>query len=134
VSIESFWSVVLHFLAEGLTGAAWWQALLVALLFTHLTIASVTLYLHRHSAHRALDLHQAQVQQVRQQHPGLAQMHAMREELRPLWSHSARSREQLAQDLHAWCQRAEASGIAALQEFSQRVRALRSVAAQPVSA
>jgi len=51
-------------------------------------------------------------------------MHAMREELRLLWSSTARSREQLAQDLHAWCQRAEASGIAALREFSERVRAL----------
>jgi stearoyl-CoA desaturase (Delta-9 desaturase) len=29
----------------------------VALVFTHITIASVTIYLHRHSAHRALDLH-----------------------------------------------------------------------------
>jgi stearoyl-CoA desaturase (delta-9 desaturase) len=29
----------------------------VALVFTHITIASVTIYLHRYSAHRALDLH-----------------------------------------------------------------------------
>ncbi|MGH8865917.1 MAG: fatty acid desaturase, partial [Burkholderiales bacterium] len=31
--------------------------MVVALVFTHITIASVTIYLHRHSAHRALDLH-----------------------------------------------------------------------------
>ena len=29
----------------------------VTLVFTHITIAAVTIYLHRHSAHRALDLH-----------------------------------------------------------------------------
>jgi stearoyl-CoA desaturase (delta-9 desaturase) len=34
-----------------------WQLLLVALVFTHITIASVTIYLHRAQAHRSLDLH-----------------------------------------------------------------------------
>ncbi|MBA4260837.1 MAG: acyl-CoA desaturase [Comamonadaceae bacterium] len=51
------WDGLIDWLAHGLTGAAWWQVLLVALVFTHITIASVTIYLHRHSAHRALDLH-----------------------------------------------------------------------------
>ncbi len=48
-----------HWLAHGLLGLAWWQVLLVGLVLTHITIVSVTLYLHRHSAHRALDLHPA---------------------------------------------------------------------------
>jgi stearoyl-CoA desaturase (delta-9 desaturase) len=51
------WDGLIQFLAHGLTGAAWWQVLLVALVFTHITIASVTIFLHRHSAHRSLDLH-----------------------------------------------------------------------------
>jgi stearoyl-CoA desaturase (Delta-9 desaturase) len=34
----------------------WWGVALVALAMTHLTIISVTLFLHRHQAHRALDL------------------------------------------------------------------------------
>jgi len=34
-----------------------WGYLGVALLLTHVTIASVTIFLHRHQAHRALDLH-----------------------------------------------------------------------------
>lgn len=34
-----------------------WQAVLVTLVLTHITIASVTLFLHRSQAHRALDLH-----------------------------------------------------------------------------
>ncbi len=35
----------------------WWGPVLVALGLTHVTIASVTIFLHRHQAHRALDLH-----------------------------------------------------------------------------
>ncbi|WP_028453328.1 DesA family fatty acid desaturase [Chitinilyticum aquatile] len=43
-----------------LTGAVdlpWWGYVLVALTLTHITIAGVTIFLHRHQAHRALDLH-----------------------------------------------------------------------------
>src|SRR4026209_1310259 len=43
--------------ASGLIDLPWWGYMVVALVFTHITIASVTIYLHRHSAHRALDLH-----------------------------------------------------------------------------
>ncbi|MGH8730317.1 MAG: DesA family fatty acid desaturase [Burkholderiales bacterium] len=43
--------------AGGLVDLPWWGYMVVALVFTHITIASVTIYLHRHSAHRALDLH-----------------------------------------------------------------------------
>jgi len=42
---------------EGLIALPWWGYIAVALVFTHITIASVTIYLHRHQAHRALDLH-----------------------------------------------------------------------------
>ncbi len=42
---------------EGLITLPWWGYVVVALVFTHITIASVTIYLHRHQAHRALDLH-----------------------------------------------------------------------------
>ena len=52
-------SALLDWLAHGVLGWAWWQVLLLGLLMTHITIVSVTLYLHRHSAHRALDLHPA---------------------------------------------------------------------------
>ena len=38
---------------------AWWQYALIALAMTHITIAAVTIFLHRHQAHRALDLHPA---------------------------------------------------------------------------
>jgi stearoyl-CoA desaturase (delta-9 desaturase) len=48
---------VLGFLSNGLTGASGWQIVLYALVVTHITIAGVTIYLHRCQAHRGLDLH-----------------------------------------------------------------------------
>ena len=56
-TLSLLWDGLVQFISHGLTGATWWQAILVALVMTHITIASVTIYLHRHSAHRALDLH-----------------------------------------------------------------------------
>lgn len=48
---------MLHFLDQGLTGLNWWQLIIVTLVLTHITIAGVTIYLHRTMAHRGLDLH-----------------------------------------------------------------------------
>lgn len=48
---------ILQFLTTGLTGLSGWQLFLYTLAVTHVTIASVTIYLHRHQAHRALELH-----------------------------------------------------------------------------
>ncbi|HWQ39657.1 MAG TPA: fatty acid desaturase [Burkholderiales bacterium] len=45
--------------ARGLVDLPWWGYVLATLVLTHITIAAVTIYLHRHSAHRALDLHPA---------------------------------------------------------------------------
>jgi stearoyl-CoA desaturase (delta-9 desaturase) len=42
---------------SGLLDLQWWGYVLVALALTHITIASVTIYLHRHQSHHALDLH-----------------------------------------------------------------------------
>jgi stearoyl-CoA desaturase (delta-9 desaturase) len=42
---------------SGLLDLPWWGDILVALALTHITIASVTIFLHRHQAHLALDLH-----------------------------------------------------------------------------
>jgi stearoyl-CoA desaturase (delta-9 desaturase) len=42
---------------SGLLDLPWWGYVLVALALTHITIASVTIYLHRHQSHHALDLH-----------------------------------------------------------------------------
>ena len=63
--------------------------------------------------------------QARAEHPVLDKMVTMREELRQMWLSTSASREQLAGDLQAWCHRAEESGIAALREFSMKLRAAR---------
>jgi stearoyl-CoA desaturase (Delta-9 desaturase) len=54
------WAVLnaaVDWLANGLWNLSWWQIVLYVLVVTHLTIASVTIFLHRSQAHRALDLH-----------------------------------------------------------------------------
>ena len=48
---------VLSFLDTGLAHFSGWQILVYTLLATHITIAAVTIYLHRCQAHRALELH-----------------------------------------------------------------------------
>ncbi|MDO8414293.1 MAG: fatty acid desaturase [Gallionellaceae bacterium] len=42
---------------SGFIDLPWWGYIVVTLVFTHITIASVTIFLHRHQAHRALELH-----------------------------------------------------------------------------
>jgi len=49
--------LVLNFLLNGITHSSGWQILLFTLAVTHITIAAVTIFLHRCQAHRALDLH-----------------------------------------------------------------------------
>ncbi|HUQ74026.1 MAG TPA: fatty acid desaturase [Burkholderiales bacterium] len=46
----------------------------------------------------------------------------MREDLAALWDRSHASKEQLVRQLQDWCRRAEASGLAPLVDFSQRLR------------
>src|SRR3982751_111322 len=48
---------LLDWMAHGLVSFSAWQIVLFTLLLTHITIASVTIFLHRAQAHRALDLH-----------------------------------------------------------------------------
>jgi stearoyl-CoA desaturase (delta-9 desaturase) len=52
----------------------------------------------------------------------LETVYTMRQELTALWERSNASKEQLLKDLQDWCQRAEASGIRQLQEFSFKLR------------
>ena len=59
---------------------------------------------------------------VLQQSTRLATVYDMREELAKVWARSSASREQLLQQLQEWCHRAEASGIAQLEELSLRLR------------
>jgi stearoyl-CoA desaturase (delta-9 desaturase) len=59
--------------------------------------------------------------------PVLQTIYAMRQEFAALWNRSAATPEQLARQLEDWCERAEASGIAALRQFSRTLRGYGSV-------
>lgn len=48
---------VLDFLNGGLLALPWWGIVIAVLIFTHITIISVTIYLHRCQTHRAVELH-----------------------------------------------------------------------------
>ena len=54
--LMTVWSAVVDWLAHGVLDASWWQVLAYTLVVTHITIAAVTIFLHRSQAHRALDL------------------------------------------------------------------------------
>jgi len=57
IDLNAGWDWLLRLLSEGLTAATWWQVVLFTLITTHITIAAVTIFLHRAQAHRSLDLH-----------------------------------------------------------------------------
>jgi stearoyl-CoA desaturase (Delta-9 desaturase) len=65
---------------------------------------------------------QAELTQALNSSKVLATIYAMRQELATLWERSTLTQEQLIKQLEDWCHRAEASGIDALQQFSQRLR------------
>jgi len=80
-------------------------------------------WLHR-DEHKIPQRVKAQVARAAEQNPVLAKLVAMREELRLIWTRTNVSVEQLVADLQAWCKKAEESGIAALAEFSLKLRAV----------
>ncbi len=49
--------MIKEFLSHGLFNLPWWGYVLYTFIVTQITILSVTIYLHRHQAHRALELH-----------------------------------------------------------------------------
>ena len=100
-----------HLKAQGVPNPARWASLRAA-----------REWLHRDDDKIPQGMKQ-QLAQVLGSSPRLAQLVAMREELRSLWTRTNVSAEQLVGELQAWCRRAEDSGIAALQEFSLRLRA-----------
>lgn len=54
---NSVFETFLDFLSNGVTRASAWQVFIFTMIATHITIVSVTIFLHRCQAHRALDLH-----------------------------------------------------------------------------
>ncbi len=87
-------------------------------------LSGVKAWLHREGEHIPAAV-RPQLDLALGESPHLAKLVAMREELRSLWTRTNVSAEQLVADLQAWCRNAEDSGIAALQEFSLKLRAAR---------
>ena len=54
---NSVFETFLDFLSNGVTRASAWEVFIFTMIATHITIVSVTIFLHRCQAHRALDLH-----------------------------------------------------------------------------
>ena len=86
-------------------------------------LAAAKRWMHR-DVEKVPDKVLSQLEQARNLLPAVDTMVHMREELRQLWLNTNLSRAQLVADLQAWCKRAEESGIAALQEFALRLRAV----------
>jgi stearoyl-CoA desaturase (delta-9 desaturase) len=57
LNTASGFDLFLHWLANGYLDWSWWKIVVFTLIATHITIAAVTIFLHRCQAHRALDLH-----------------------------------------------------------------------------
>jgi stearoyl-CoA desaturase (delta-9 desaturase) len=55
-AIQTLVNMFVDFFSNGVLHATWWQEVLYTLLVTHITIAGVTIWLHRCQAHRSLDL------------------------------------------------------------------------------
>jgi stearoyl-CoA desaturase (Delta-9 desaturase) len=55
-AIQTLVNMFVDFFSNGVLHASWWQEVLYTLAVTHVTIAGVTIWLHRCQAHRSLDL------------------------------------------------------------------------------
>jgi len=55
--LTTVFSALLDWLSHGFSGFNGWEIVAYTLITTHITIAAVTIFLHRAQAHRALDLH-----------------------------------------------------------------------------
>lgn len=102
-----------HLKAQGAQNSAHWRDLVLAKTWLHRDEDKIP-----HGV-------RPQLSQALGHNPSLAKLVAMREELRALWTRTNVSAEQLVADLQAWCRKAEDSGIAALQEFSLKLRSAR---------
>lgn len=71
---------------------------------------------------RLSEQERAKLEELMASNAQLRKMIEMRRDLQAIWGRSNASREQLVAQLHAWCQRAEDSGLSSLRDFSLRLR------------
>jgi stearoyl-CoA desaturase (Delta-9 desaturase) len=81
-------------------------------------------WLHRDVRHMPT-ARQRQASSAIEQNQVLTELVTMREQLRPLWTPSGESGEQLVAHLQAWLKKAEASGSETLHQFAAMLRAVR---------
>ena len=55
MSFEGMYAIFFDWVDGGFFDLPWWQLGVIALVLTQITIAAVTIYLHRCQAHRSLD-------------------------------------------------------------------------------
>jgi stearoyl-CoA desaturase (Delta-9 desaturase) len=99
--------------AQGTKGGTAWTDLRIAERWLHRDAEKIPTHVRGH------------LDQAMDTTPVLKKLVTMREELRQLWTRTNVSAEQLVAELQDWCRRAEESGIAALREFSMKLRAVR---------
>jgi stearoyl-CoA desaturase (delta-9 desaturase) len=68
------------------------------------------------------DEHRESLQATLKQSNKLETIYTLRLDLAKLWERSTLSKEELVARLEEWCKRAEATGIAQLQQFSRQLR------------
>jgi stearoyl-CoA desaturase (delta-9 desaturase) len=78
-------------------------------------------WLHENTAQWSLE-QRSKLNEVLAASDSLRKLVTMRDELNELWSRSNASRDQLVHQLSQWCQRAESSGVRALQDMAIRLR------------
>ena len=64
----------------------------------------------------------ARLDQILSRFHDLKTVYQYRQQLQSVWTSKVTSQEMLLKALQEWCQQAEATRIAALQEFSRRLR------------
>jgi stearoyl-CoA desaturase (Delta-9 desaturase) len=87
----------------------------------HLDLQRIKHFLHL-DAQDLTGAQQFELDLLIQRSPTLKTAYTLRQELAAIWQRSTATKEQLVHELEAWCHRAENSGIAALQQFSLRLR------------
>ena len=71
-------------------------------------------------ANRLIDA-KARLDTALEQSDTLATVYRYKQSLKAIWQERSASQERLVQSLKDWCEEAEASGIASLQEFARRL-------------
>ena len=75
-----------------------------------------------HEESRLEEVQRSQIEDGLARSKPLSTVYAMRRDLLAIWERSHASRDQLVRQLQEWCQRAEATGIRPLVEFSRGLR------------